>query len=169
MTLYEITVPTFIKTLHNLDMILDKAAKNAEARKFETEVLMNARLAPDMLNFVRQIQIACDTAKLCTSRLTGKDAPVNDDKEVTLADCKTRINSTLSYLKDFSAKDFNGTEDKKITTPRWEGKWMTGFEYATQHALPNVFFHVTTAYAILRHNGVDIGKKDYLGEMPYKQ
>jgi hypothetical protein len=168
MTLYDITVPTFIKTLQNLDTILDKAAKNAEARKFETSVLMDARLAPDMLNFVRQIQIACDTAKLCVSRLTGKDAPVNDDKETTLADLKTRIGTTLSYLKDFSAKDFIGTEDKKITTPRWEGKWLTGTEYATQHALPNIFFHVTTAYAILRHNGVDIGKKDYLGEMPYK-
>ena len=168
MSLYDITVPTFIKTLQNLDGILDKAAKNAEARKFETAVLMNARLAPDMLNFVRQIQIACDTAKFCASRLTGKDAPVNDDKEATLDECKTRIATTLSYLKDFSAKDFVGTEDKKITTPRWEGKWLTGTEYATQHALPNLFFHVTTAYAILRHNGVDIGKKDYLGEMPYK-
>jgi hypothetical protein len=168
MTLYDITVPTFIKTLNNLDLILDKAAKNADARKFETIVLMNARLAPDQFNFIRQVQIACDTAKFCASRLSGKEAPMNDDKETTLAELKTRIGTTLSYLKDFSANDFTGAEDKKITQPRWEGKWLTGSEYAIQHALPNLFFHVTTAYSILRHNGVDIGKKDYLGDMPYK-
>ena len=129
---------------------------------------MNARLAPDQFNFIRQVQISCDTAKLCASRLTGKDAPVNDDKEKTLEELKARINQTVSYLRDFTAKDFTGAEERKISQPRWEGKWLTGVEFATQHALPNVYFHVTTAYSILRHNGVDIGKKDYLGEMPYK-
>lgn len=168
MSLYDVTVPSFIKVLNNLNLILDKAAKNAEARKFDTEVLMNARLAPDQFNFIRQVQISCDTAKLCASRLSGKEAPINDDKEKTLEELKTRIGQTLSYLRDFSAKDFTGAEDRKITQPRWEGKWLTGTEYALQHALPNIYFHVTTAYSILRHNGVDIGKKDYLGEMPYK-
>ena len=169
MSLYDVTVPAFIKVLNNLNHILDKTAKNAETRKFETEVLMNARLAPDQFNFIRQVQIACDTAKLCASRLTGKDAPVNDDKEKTLEELKARINQTISYLRDFSATDFTGSEDKKISQPRWEGIWLTGTEFATQHALPNIYFHVTTAYSILRHNGVDIGKKDYLGEMPYKK
>lgn len=167
--LFDMTVPQFTKTLHNLSLILDKAETYATEKKFESDVLMNDRLAPDMLNFVRQVQIACDTAKFCASRLTGKDAPSYDDSEKTLADCKKRIQSTMSYLENFSAKDFDGVEAKHITTPRWEGKYLTGKEYVIHHAVPNFYFHVTTAYAILRHNGVNIGKKDYLGEIPYKK
>lgn len=167
--LFEVTVPVFKKALTNLNMILDKAAGNADSRKFEVDVLLNARLAPDQFNFIRQVQIACDTAKLCASRLSGKDAPVNDDKEKTLSELKTRIESTIAYLNTFSAQDFNGAEAKHITQPRWEGKYLTGTEYALQHALPNIYFHITTAYSILRNNGVDVGKKDFLGEMPYKK
>ncbi len=167
--LFDMTVPQFTKTLHNLNLILDKADSFATEKKFESEVLMNARLAPDMLNFIRQIQIACDTAKFCASRVTGKDAPSHDDSEKTLADCKKRIQSTINYLEGFSAKDFSGAETKHVTTPRWEGKYLTGSEYILHHAVPNFYFHVTTAYAILRHNGVNIGKKDYLGEIPYKK
>jgi hypothetical protein len=167
--LFDMTVPHFTKTLHNLSLILDKADAFATEKKFESDVLMNARLAPDMLNFIRQVQIACDTAKLCASRVTGKDAPTNDDSEKTLADCKNRIQSTINYLETFSAKDFAGSETKNITTPRWEGKYLTGNEYVLHHAVPNFYFHVTTAYAILRHNGVNIGKKDYLGEIPFKK
>lgn len=167
--LFDMTVPQFTKTLHNLNLILDKADAYATEKKFESEVLMNARLAPDMLNFIRQIQIACDTAKFCASRVTGKDAPSHDDSEKTLADCKKRIQSTINYLEGFSAKDFSGAETKHVTTPRWEGKYLTGSEYILHHAVPNFYFHVTTAYAILRHNGVNIGKKDYLGEIPYKK
>jgi uncharacterized protein len=167
--LFDMTVPQFTKTLHNLNLILDKADGYATEKKFESEVLMNARLAPDMLNFIRQIQIACDTAKFCASRVTGKDAPSHDDSEKTLADCKKRIQSTINYLEGFSAKDFSGAETKHVTTPRWEGKYLTGSEYILHHAVPNFYFHVTTAYAILRHNGVNIGKKDFLGEIPYKK
>lgn len=167
--LYDMTVPQFTKTLHNLSLILDKADAYATEKKFESDVLMNSRLAPDMLNFIRQVQIACDTAKFCASRLTGKEAPTHDDSEKTLADCKKRIQSTMSYLETFSAKDFQGTDSKHITTPRWEGKYLTGSEYVLHHAVPNFYFHVTTAYAILRHNGVNIGKKDYLGDIPYKK
>ena len=121
-----------------------------------------------MFPLIRQIQIACDTTKLGAARLTGKEAPTHDDKEVTLAEIKTRIDSVVTYLKTFKPEDFKGAEERKISQPRWEGKWLTGTEYTLHHVLPNLYFHLTAAYAILRHNGVEIGKKDYLGDMPYK-
>lgn len=167
--LYEITVPQFMKMLKNLNAILDKGAAFTDGKKIEMDVLLNSRLAPDQFSLFKQIQIACDSAKLCASRLTGKDAPVHDDTEKSLAQLKTRIQDVISYLGTFSAKDFVGSEERKISQPRWEGKYMTGYEFALQHAIPNVYFHITTAYAILRHNGVEIGKKDYLGEMPFKK
>jgi hypothetical protein len=167
--LYEITVPQFTKMLHNLSHIIDKAVQNSTERKFDIDVLLNTRLAPDQFNFIRQVQIACDTAKLYASRMTGKEAPVNEDTEKTLPEVKARIEQTIGYLNTFKAEDFKGAEERKISQPRWEGKYLTGFEFATQHAIPNMYFHVTTAYAILRHSGVPVGKKDYLGEMPYKK
>jgi hypothetical protein len=166
--LYDITLPAFIKTLGNLQKILDKSAAFADSKKIAPEVLLQSRLAPDMFPLMRQIQIVCDTAKLGAARLTGKEAPVHEDKEVTLAEAKARIDSVLTYLKTFKPEDFKGSEERKISQPRWEGKWLTGTEYTLHHVLPNFYFHTTTAYAILRHNGVEIGKKDYLGEMPYK-
>jgi hypothetical protein len=167
--LYEITVPQFTKMLHNLNLILDKTEAYATANKIEVSVLLNDRLAPNMFNFTRQVQIACDTAKLCASRLTGREAPVNDDSEKTLEEVKARIHQTIGYLETFSAKDFEGSEIRHISQPRWEGKYLTGKEFVLEHAIPNLYFHITTAYAILRHNGVDVGKKNYLGEMPYKK
>lgn len=167
--IYQFTVPQFIKMLNNLSHVLDKGAQFAESKKIEMEVLLNSRLAPDQFNLIRQVQIACDTAKLGTSRLTGKEAPTHDDKEKTLPELKARIESTISYLKTFSENDFKEVNERKVTTPRWEGKYLNGLEFAIQHAIPNIYFHVTTAYAILRHNGVDVGKKDYLGEMPFKK
>lgn len=166
---YEMTVTQFIKMLQNLTTLTDKAVPYAEAKKFDLDVLMNARLAPDQFNFIRQVQIACDTAKLGASRLTGKEAPTHADTEKTWPELKTRIESTIDYLKTFSPKDYMEAAGRKISQPRWEGKWLTGEEFATQHMVPNFYFHITTAYAILRHNGVDVGKKDYLGAMPYKQ
>lgn len=166
--IYELTVPQFIKTLKNLNNILDKAAGFADSKKFESEVLLNSRLAPDMLPLIRQIHIACDTAKLGASRLTGKSAPVNEDNEKTLAEIKARIDGTISYLKTMNIEDYKNSANVTITTPRWEGKTLTGEQYAVHHVIPNFYFHVTTAYAILRHNGLDIGKKDFLGELPYK-
>jgi hypothetical protein len=165
---YEQTAPQFIKMLKNLNVMLGKAAEFADGKKIEVDVLLQSRLAPDQFNFIRQIQIACDSAKLCCARLTGKDAPVNDDAEKSLNDLRARIDQTVSFMHTLSAKDFENAASKKITQPRWEGKWLTAEDYLTQHAIPNVYFHVTTAYAILRHNGVGLGKKDYLGEMPYK-
>lgn len=166
--IYEQVIPQYSKMLKNMSSIMAKAEKHAENKKIEMSVFLNSRLAPDQFNLIKQIQIATDTAKLCASRLSGKEAPKHEDQETTWPELKKRIDDVVSYLGTFSAKDFEGADSKKISQPRWEGKWLTGFEYVLQHATPNIYFHVTTAYSILRHNGVDIGKKDYLGEMPYK-
>lgn len=167
--LYDLTVPQFIKTLENLSHCLDKAAAFAEAKKFDPEVLLASRLAPDQFGLLRQIQIACDTAKLGVARLTGKDAPVHEDSEKTLADAKARIAKAIDALHAFTAADFAGAEERHVTQARWAGKYLTGKQFAVQHLIPNFYFHVTTAYAILRHNGVDLGKRDYLGAMPYQE
>lgn len=165
---YELLVPQYIRVLKNLNSMMGKAAGYADSKKFEIDVLAQSRLAPDQFPFYRQVQIVCDTAKLSASRLTGKDAPVHDDKETSWTQLKKRVEDVIGYLESFKAKDFEGAETRKITQPRWEGKWLTGYEYTIHHAIPNFYFHVTTAYSILRHNGVDVGKKDYLGELPYK-
>lgn len=167
--LYETTVPQFTKMLGNLLSIIDKGAAHADQKKFDVDVLLNSRLAPDQFNFIKQIQITCDTAKLCAARLSGNDAPVHDDKEKTLAEIKQRVQSVMTFLKGISKNDFNEAANRTITTPRWEGKSLTGTDYVIHHAIPNFYFHLTTAYAILRHNGVDIGKKDYLGELPFQK
>lgn len=168
--LYDLTVVQFSKMLGNLSAILDKAAAFADSKKIDVAVLLNSRLAPDQFNLIRQVQIACDTAKLGVARLTGKveSAPVHPDTEATLAELQTRIQAVRNYLAGFSSTDFAGAEERVVSQPRWEGKYLTGLEFAIQHAIPNIYFHVTTAYSILRHNGVDLGKKDYLGPMPYK-
>mgnify|MGYP003576597804 CR=1 FL=1 len=167
---YELTVVQFSKALSNLSAILDKGAAHAEAKKIDVSVLLNSRLAPDQFNLIRQVQIACDTAKLGVARLTGntESAPVHADTETTLPELKARIQSVLDYIGGFKPEDFAGTAERHISQPRWEGKYLTGTEFAIQHAIPNIYFHITTAYAILRHNGVEVGKKDYLGSMPYK-
>lgn len=167
---YDLTVVQFTKMLTNLNHFLDKGAAYAEAKKFDVNVLLNSRLAPDQFNLIRQVQIACDTAKLGVARLIGKvdAAPVHPDTETTLPELKARIQSVLDYLASVTPGDFADAAERHISQPRWEGKYLTGYEFAIQHAIPNIYFHVTTAYAILRHNGVDLGKKDYLGSMPYK-
>lgn len=166
---YELTVQQYTKTLRNLLAILDKADKHAEAKKIDFIVFLNSRLAPDQFDLTRQIQIACDSAKIGTARLAGKEPPAHADTEKTLAEIKARIESTIAYLGTVSAKDLSGASERRISMPRWEGKSLTGVEFLTQYNLPNFYFHITTAYAILRHNGVELGKRDYLGEMPYKK
>ena len=166
---YELTIPQFTKMLRNLKAILGKAGQYAETKKFDMDVLLQSRLAPDQFNMMRQLQIACDTAKLGVARLSDKDAPVHEDNEKTLSEINSRIDQVIGFLNSFSPSDFNGSEQKKIYHPRWDGKYLMGDEFVLQHVLPNFYFHITTAYAILRHNGLDIGKKDYLGEMPYKK
>jgi len=167
---YDVTVVQFSKMLQNLSAILNKGAVFAESKKVDVAVLLNARLAPDQFPLIRQVQIACDTAKLGVARLTGKtdSAPKHADDETTLTDLQQRISDTVAYLASFTEADFSEAATQKITQPRWEGKYLTGHEFLIQHVLPNIYFHITTTYAILRHNGVEVGKKDYLGAMPYK-
>ncbi len=160
----------FPKMLKNMSNILDKAAGFAEQKKIDCDVLLTDRLAPDQFNLIRQIQIACDTAKFAAARLTDQEAnaPVFEDNEKTLPELKERLQKTAAYLQSFSESDFAGWEERRITQKRWEGKTLSGKEYLEQHATPNIYFHITTAYAILRFNGVEIGKKDFLGELPYR-
>jgi uncharacterized protein len=153
------------KQLGQLDKWLETAGTYAKEKSFDPNLYLGFRLAPDQFAFVRQVQATCDTAKLAASRLTGKQAPVHDDKEQTLDELRTRVQSVVSYLDGFAAKDFDAAATASITQPRWEGKTMTGADYFLEHALPNFFFHLTTAYAILRHNGVSVGKRDYLGAL----
>jgi len=166
--LYDITIPASMKALKNLNNFLTKAEEFAKMKNFDVQVLLEDRLAPDMFNLIKQVQITCDTAKLCASRLTGTDAPVHADNEKTISDLRARISSTISYLESMDKNKYEGAESKKITQPRWEGKYLTGSEYVLHHVLPNLYFHTTVTYSILRNNGVDVGKKDYLGELPFK-
>jgi hypothetical protein len=156
------------KLLGNLDGWLDKAAAYAESKKFDPAVLLASRLAPDMFPLLRQVQIACDNAKWAAARTAGAEAPSHADGEKTADELRARIASVVSYLEGFSAADFAGAEDRRVSLPRWEGKSMSGQEYLVEHALPNFMFHLTTAYAILRHNGVPLGKRDYLGALPLR-
>lgn len=169
--IYPIVVTQSRKMLGNLLAILEEGARHAEEKKYETEVLLQSRLAPDQFNLTRQVQIACDAAKMTAARLSGKDgeAPSFPDTETSLPELKARIESVMGYLASFSEADFADASERRITQPRWNGKSLSGIEFLVQHALPNLYFHITTAYAILRHNGVVIGKKNYLGELPYQE
>jgi hypothetical protein len=163
-SMYTASVPVFQHMLRNLVHILDKGEANAQARKFEPAVLATSRLAPDMLPFTRQILIACDAAKNGVARIAGVEAPKFEDNETTFAELKARVQKTLEFLATVPAAKLEGTEDKEVTFPVGRDKTLTmkSAAYLTTWVLPNFFFHVTTAYAILRHNGVDLGKQDYL-------
>ncbi|MBN8542286.1 MAG: DUF1993 domain-containing protein [Deltaproteobacteria bacterium] len=157
-----------VRILKNLQSILKKSAEFADHKKINMEVLLQARLAPDQFPLMRQIQIACDTAKFNCARFTGTTAPSHPDDEKTLTEAMSRIDSVVQYLASFKEADFSGSSQRKITNPRWESKWMTGEDFFHQYAAPNVYFHVTTAYSILRHNGVEIGKSAYLGDLSFQ-
>ena len=161
-------VPQFSKMLTNLSGILDKAQAFSESKKMDSANLLAARLAPDQFNFTRQVQACCDMAKGYAARLTGKEAPRHEDKETTLAELQQRIHQTVQFLNTIKEEDFKGWASRQVLNPRREGKFLPGNEYAMHQAIPNFYFHITTAYAILRHNGVDIGKKDFLGELKYR-
>jgi hypothetical protein len=163
--MYYETLCQMKKMLGQLDKWLDTAAAFAQSKSFDPNLFLAFRLAPDQFGFARQVQTACDTAKLAASRLSGKDAPTHPDTEATLEELHTRVRAVIAYLDGFSAKDFEGAATRVVTQPRWEGKVMTGANYFLEHAVPNFFFHVTHSFAILRHNGVDIGKRDYLGTL----
>jgi hypothetical protein len=163
-TMYSASVPIFVRMLGSLSACLDKAEAHAAAKKFDPSVYLSARLAPDMLPFTKQIQIACDTVKFCVARLAGVEGPKFEDKETTLAELRERIRATIAYAESVPAAQIDGSEDKDITIPRRDGSTiMKGEAYLKHFALPNLCFHVTIAYALLRHNGVELGKMDYLG------
>lgn len=168
MNLFELTVPQLAKTLHNLDRWLKSAEQYAEQRKFPVDNLIQARLAPDQYPLVRQVQSSCDNAKLITGRLTQKDWPAHADTETTFEQLHARIAAVQTYLEGFKPEDFAEADDRKIVLPWMQGKWMTGVEYVTQFGLPNFYFHVTLAYSILRHNGVPLGKTDFIGSVPMR-
>jgi hypothetical protein len=164
MSLSAASLPVFKHMLTNLSHILDKGAAHAEARKFDPANLLTYRLAPDMLPFTKQVQIACDAAKIGAARAAGMEWPKNDDTEASFADLKTRIQTTLDFLATIPAEKLDGAVGKELQIPigRDQTRTMKAEDYLRFHVLPNMFFHVTTAYAILRHNGVDLGKRDYL-------
>lgn len=162
-SMHSSTVPVFVRNLNNLLAWLDKAQAHAEARKFDTAVYLQLRLAPDMLPFVKQIQIASDTAKGCVSRLAGVDIPSWPDTEATLDELRARIRQTLDYVQGFSPAQIDGSEGRPVTIKLRSGDVsFDGQRFLEHWALPNFYFHITTAYALLRHAGVDLGKGDYL-------
>ena len=164
LSMYAVSVPVLVRGLTNLSAILDKAAASAEARKIDPAVFISSRLAPDMNPFSAQIQTASDSAKGAGGRLTGTDAPSFPDTETTFPELKARIQKTIDYLQSLKPEQFEGADTREVTLkfPNGEMKF-SGQDFLFSFALPNFFFHVTTAYAILRHNGVPIGKMDFLG------
>ena len=163
-SMYQASVPRFVNILGNLSNILDKAQAHADSKKIDGGTLTGYRLFPDMLPLSTQVQIACDTAKGVVARLSGVEAPVFEDNEKTLAELKARIGKTIAFIQSVSAARIDGTEDKEIVTKRGDKETRyKGMQFLLGHAIPNFYFHVTTTYNILRHNGIEIGKRDYLG------
>lgn len=165
MPLYDATVPQMSKMLTNLNRWLDKAVAHAEAKKFDPAVLLSARLAPDQYPLLKQIQAACDSAKSAAAHLSGQTQPKHPDTEQTLEEIRARIATCLAYLATFKASDFEGAETRPVSLPFLPGKVILGADYLNEMALPNFYFHITTAYAILRHNGVNVGKIDFIGSL----
>ena len=163
-SMYQACVPQFVKVLGNLSSILDKAQAHVDAKKLDPAVLPNFRLFPDMLPLTSQVQIACDTAKGVVARLAGLEIPAHEDTEKTLADLKARIAKAVAFIQTVKPEQVDGSEDREIVIKRGETELrFTGMQFLLGRALPNFYFHVTTAYDILRHNGIEIGKRDYLG------
>ena len=165
-SMYQASVPLFVRMLTNLRTILQKAAAHAQAKKIDESVLLQARLYPDMFALVQQVQIASDFARGTAARLAGKEPPSYEDSEKSVAELVSRIDRTLDYLRTVKASEIDGSEGREIVRPiRGQPKKFTGINYLIQFALPNFFFHTTTAYAILRHNGIEIGKTDFIGAL----
>jgi len=166
LSLYQASVPVFVRMFGNLSVILEKAAAYAEARKIDPAVLLNARLAPDMHPLTRQIQIASDAAKGCAARLAGVEVPSFADSESSFAELQARIAKTLAFINGLTPAQIDSGEGREVVlkVPGAELKFK-GEDYLLHFVLPNFYFHITTAYAILRHNGLDIGKMDYLGRV----
>ncbi|MDE2182491.1 MAG: DUF1993 family protein [Alphaproteobacteria bacterium] len=163
-SMYQASIPVFVQFLNSLSAILKKGADYAAAKKFDPAILVNTRLAPDMFALARQIQIATDHAKGAAARLTGSEVPSYPDTETSIEALQARIAKTIEFVKSFKPEQFEGSDERKITLRvGGEDRTFVGCDYLFHFALPNFYFHTTTAYAILRHNGVDIGKRDFVG------
>jgi len=163
-SMYQASVPRFVNILGNLSNILDKAQAHVDAKKLDGAVLTNYRLFPDMLPMATQVQIACDAAKGVVARLADMEVPAMEIKQSTLAELKALVAETISFIQSVSAAQIDGTEDKEIVVTRRDKETRyKGMQLLLGHATPNFYFHITTAYNILRHNGVEIGKRDFLG------
>ena len=164
LSMYQASVPRFVNILGNLSNILDKAQAHIDAKKIADASLTAYRLFPDMLPMTTQVQIACDAAKGVVARLAGVAIPAFDDNEATLADLKARVAKTIAFIQTITPAQIDGTEDKEIVIKRGEKEThYKGMQFLLGHAIPTVYFHVATTYNILRHNGVEIGKRDFLG------
>jgi hypothetical protein len=165
-SMYRASVPVFARALRNLVAILKKAEANAAERKIDPAVLLNYRLAPDMFALTRQVQIATDMAKGCASRLAGVEIPSYEDKEATFGELVARVEKCIAYLESFRPEQIDGTEDRTIVLMRPTGDVSyPGLQYLLEYVTPNVYFHCASTYAILRHCGVGIGKKDFIGPL----
>ena len=163
-SMYQASAPRFANTLKNLSTILDKAQAHADAKKIDTKVYTAARLYPDMFPMARQVQSACDTAKGAVARLAGVDIPAHEDTEQTFEELKARIAKTIAFINTVKPAQIDGSEEREVVLKMRSGEVkFKGMQYLLGHALPNFYFHVTTAYDILRHNGVEVGKRDYIG------
>jgi uncharacterized protein len=164
LSMYQASVPVFTRMLTNLAGILTKAEAHAAARKIDPAALLNTRLFPDMFALTRQVQLSCDFAKNTTARLAGAEIPKFPDEEASFAELQARIAKTLDYVKGFDAAQIDGSEGREITLPiGGQPMNFTGQEFLLHFALPNLYFHITTAYDILRHCGVELSKRDFLG------
>lgn len=168
MSHYHASVKEFAKMLKNLDAWIDKGVAHAKAKGIDPNLLLQSRLAPDQYPLVKQVQVACDTAKFAAARIAGKTAPKHADTEQTIDEIRARIRAVLDYVDGFQEKDFEGAATRPIEIPSLEGKVLTGADYFVEWAQPNFYFHVVTAYAILRHDGVDLGKRDFIGSVTMK-
>lgn len=166
---YDLTAVQFVRSLHVLKGLLAKAAQFADQRKFPASVLLGSRLAPDQFPLSTQIQIACDNAKLCVARLSGVEAPKHEDNEQTLDQFIARIDSTIAFLESVKPESFAGFADKTVRFHWNPGAHLRGEDYLVQFALPNFYFHLTTAYSILRNNGLELGKADYTGTLTWQK
>ena len=166
--IYTYTVPVYIKLLGGLRNVLAKAEAHAKEKGMSEAMFLNDALAPDMFPLKKQVQLASDHAKGAIARLTGKENPKMEDTEATFAELFTRIDKTLMFVQSASEKDFEGAEERKVVLPFREGKYLTGMEYLLEYGMPNFFFHVVTAYGIVRKNGVQIGKADFINGLPLK-
>jgi hypothetical protein len=167
-SVHTMAVETFVPMLQNLSQILDKGAEHATAKNLSPDVLASARLSPDMFPLTQQVQIACDHAKNGTARLTGHEPPFFEDNERTLDELKARIEKTVAYVRSIDANAFEGAEDRHIKIPLPGNAMvieMNGLQFLRDWALPHFYFHVVTAYDILRHNGVEIGKREYMSHV----